>query len=222
MIKLNKYIDHTNLKPAATQADIEKLCADAREWDFASVCVNPCNIPLAKELLKGSNVKVCTVIGFPLGQNTTAVKAAETKDAYDMGCEEFDMVINVGKLKDGCQDYVRDEIKAVVEAAQGRLVKVIIETGLLTDEEKAIATRLACEAGADYVKTCTGVSQGAATVEDIKLMKANLSNGAKLKASAGIRSYADAQALIEAGAERLGTSAGIAIITGAPVEKGAY
>lgn len=222
MIKLNKYIDHTNLKPAATKADIEKLCADAREWDFASVCVNPCNIPLAKELLKGSTVKVCTVIGFPLGQNTTAVKAAETKDAYDMGCEEFDMVINVGKLKDGCQDYVRDEIKAVVEAAQGRLVKVIIETGLLTDEEKAIATRLACEAGADYVKTCTGVSQGAATVEDIKLMKANLSNGAKLKASAGIRSYADAQALIEAGAERLGTSAGIAIITGAPVEKGAY
>ena len=222
MIKLNKYIDHTNLKPAATKADIEKLCADAREWDFASVCVNPCNIPLAKELLKGSTVKVCTVIGFPLGQNTTAVKVQETKDAYDMGCEEFDMVINVGKLKDGCQDYVRDEIRAVVEAAQGRLVKVIIETGLLTDEEKAIATRLSCEAGADFVKTCTGVSQGVATVEDIKLMKANLSNGAKLKASAGIRSYADAQALIEAGAERLGTSAGIAIITGAPVEKGAY
>lgn len=222
MIKLNKYIDHTNLKPAATKADIEKLCADAQEWDFASVCVNPCNIPLAKELLKGSTVKVCTVIGFPLGQNTTAVKVAETKDAYDMGCEEFDMVINVGKLKDDCQDYVRDEIRAVVEAAQGRLVKVIIETGLLTDEEKAIATRLSCEAGADFVKTCTGVSQGVATVEDVRLMKASLSNGVKIKASAGIRSYADAQALIEAGAERLGTSAGIAIITGAPVEKGAY
>lgn len=222
MIKLNKYIDHTNLKPFATRADIEKLCADAREWDFASVCVNPCNIPLAKELLKGSTVKVCTVIGFPLGQNTTAVKAAETRDAYELGCEEFDMVINVGRLKDGCLDYVRDEIKAVVEAAQGRLVKVIIETGLLTDEEKAIATRLACEAGADFVKTCTGVSQGVATVEDIKLMKANLSGGAKLKASSGIRSYADAEALIEAGAERLGTSAGISIITGAPVEKGAY
>lgn len=222
MIKLNKYIDHTNLKPAATKADIEKLCADAREWDFASVCVNPCNIPLAKELLKGSTVKVCTVIGFPLGQNTTAVKVAETRDAYDMGCEEFDMVINVGKLKDGCQDYVRDEIRAVVEAAQGRLVKVIIETGLLTDEEKAIATRLSCEAGADFVKTCTGVSQGVATVEDVKLMKDNLLGGVKIKASAGIRSYADAQALIEAGAERLGTSAGIAIITGAPVEKGAY
>ena len=222
MEKLNKYIDHTNLKPFATRTDIEKLCADAREWDFASVCVNPCNIPLAKELLKGSTVKVCTVIGFPLGQNTTAVKAAETRDAYELGCEEFDMVINVGRLKDGCLDYVRDEIKAVVEAAQGRLVKVIIETGLLTDEEKAIATRLACEAGADFVKTCTGVSQGVATVEDIKLMKANLSGGAKLKASSGIRSYADAEALIEAGAERLGTSAGIAIITGAPVEKGAY
>ena len=222
MFKLNKYIDHTNLKPSATRADIEKLCAEAREWDFASVCVNPCNIPLAKELLKGSTVKVCTVIGFPLGQNTTAVKVQETLDAYEMGCEEFDMVINVGRLKEGCQDYVRDEIKVVVEAAQGRLVKVIIETGLLTDEEKAIATRLSCEAGADFVKTCTGVSQGAATVEDIKLMKANLSGGAKLKASAGIRSYADAQALVDAGAERLGTSAGIAIITGAPVEKGAY
>ena len=222
MEKLNKYIDHTNLKPFAARADIEKLCADAKKWDFASVCVNPCNIPLAKELLEGSTVKVCTVIGFPLGQNTTAVKVAETRDAYELGCEEFDMVINVGRLKDGCQDYVRDEIKAVVEAAKGRLVKVIIETGLLTDEEKAIATRLSCEAGADFVKTCTGVSQGVATVEDIKLMKANLSNGAKLKASSGIRSYADAKALVDAGAERLGTSAGIAIITGAEAEKGAY
>ncbi|MBE5782282.1 MAG: deoxyribose-phosphate aldolase [Clostridiales bacterium] len=222
MEKLNKYVDHTNLKPFATKADIEKLCAEARKWDFASVCVNPCNIPLAKELLKGSDVKVCTVIGFPLGQNTTAVKVQETKDAYEMGCEEFDMVINVGRLKDGCQDYVRDEIKAVVEAAQGRLVKVIIETGLLTDEEKAIATRLSCEAGADFVKTCTGVSQGVATVEDIKLMKENLSNGAKLKASSGIRSYEDAKALIDAGAQRLGTSAGIAIITGAPAGEGGY
>ncbi len=216
MNKLNKYIDHTNLKPFATKEDIVKLCADAREWDFASVCVNPCDIPLAKELLTGSDVKVCTVIGFPLGRNTTAIKVAETEDAYSMGCEEFDMVINVGKLKDGCADYVRDEIAAVVAAAKGKTVKVIIETGLLSDEEKALATRLSCEAGAHFVKTCTGVSAGVATVDDLKLMKANLSGDVKLKASSGIRTYEDAKALIEVGADRLGTSAGIAIINGAP------
>jgi len=220
MKKLSKYVDHTNLKPFATRADIEKLCADAKEWDFASVCVNPCNIALAKELLAGSDVKVCTVIGFPLGQNTTAMKVAEAEEAYALGCEEFDMVINVGRLKDGCQDYVRDEIAAIVKAAKGKTVKVIIETGLLTDEEKAIATRLSCEAGAHYVKTCSGVSAGVsagvATVEDIKLMKANVTGDVKLKASSGIRTYEDAKALIDAGAERLGTSAGIAIVTGAP------
>ena len=214
MKNLNKYIDHTNLKPAATRADIEKLCADARTWDFASVCVNPANIALAKELLAGSDVKVCTVIGFPLGQNTTAIKVLETENAYALGCDEFDMVINVGKLKDGCVDYVRDEIAAVVKTANGKTVKVIIETGLLTDEEKALATRLSCEAGAHFVKTCTGVSAGVATVEDIKLMKANLHGNVQLKASAGIRTYEDAMALIEAGANRLGTSAGIAIISG--------
>ena len=216
MKSLNKYIDHTNLKPFATKADIEKLCADARAWDFASVCVNPCNIALAKELLSGSTVKVCTVIGFPLGQNTTAVKVAETENAYALGCEEFDMVINVGKLKDGEVDYVRNEIAAVVAAAKGKTVKVIIETGLLTDEEKATATRLSCEAGAHFVKTCSGVSQGVATVADITLMKQNLSGTVELKASSGIRTYEDAKALIDAGATRLGTSAGIAIVTGEP------
>lgn len=215
MKKLNKYIDHTNLKPFATRGDIEKLCAAAREWDFASVCVNPCNVALAKDLLEGSDVMVCTVIGFPLGQNTTAVKVAETEDAYRNGCEEFDMVINVGKLKDGCADYVRDEIAAVVKAAKGRTVKVIIETGLLTDDEKALATRLSCQAGAHFVKTCTGVSAGVATVEDVALMKANLSGDVQLKASAGIRTYEDAVALICAGADRLGTSAGIEIVTSA-------
>lgn len=215
MKPLNKYIDHTNLKPFATRADIEKLCAEARQYDFASVCVNPCNIALARELLAGSDVKVCTVIGFPLGQNTMATKVAETKDAYALGCEEFDMVINVGRLKDGDADYVRAEIAAVVAAAGKRTVKVIIETGLLTDDEKALATRLACEAGAHFVKTCTGVSAGAATVEDITLMKANLSNGAQLKASAGIKTYAQTKALIEAGADRIGTSAGAAIIADA-------
>ncbi|MBQ1269419.1 MAG: deoxyribose-phosphate aldolase [Clostridia bacterium] len=216
MKTLNKYIDHTNLKPDSKQEVIRKLCSDAREWDFASVCVNPCNIPLAKQLLEGTTVKVCTVIGFPLGQNTTKVKVAETEDAYAMGCDEFDMVINVGRLKDGEEDYVRNEIAAVVAAAKGKTVKVIIETGLLTDQEKATATRLSCEAGAHFVKTCTGVSQGVATVADIKLMKANLTGAVELKASSGIRTYEDAQALINAGANRLGTSAGIAIITGAP------
>ena len=215
MQNLNKYIDHTNLKPAATRADIEKLCAEAREWNFASVCVNPCNIALCKELLAGSDVMTCTVIGFPLGQNTTAVKVAETEDAYAMGCDEFDMVINVGKLKDGDTEYVRNEISAVVAAAKGRTVKVIIETGLLTDEEKATATRLTCEAGAHFVKTCTGVSAGVATVADVALMKANLSGNTVIKASAGIRTYEDTMALIEAGASRIGTSAGIAIVTGA-------
>ena len=221
-MKLNKYIDHTNLKPTATAADIQALCADARKWDFASVCVNPAYVPLAKECLAGSDVKVCTVIGFPLGQNTTNVKIAETRQAFADGCDEFDMVINVGKLKDGDYAYVQEEIAAVVHAAYGKTVKVIIETGLLTDEEKALATRLACAGGAHFVKTCTGVSVGAATVADIRLMKANITEGVKLKASAGIRCYEDAAALIEAGADRLGTSAGVAIVTGGPAANAGY
>lgn len=212
MMNINQTIDHTNLKPAAARADIARLCAEAKQYGFASVCVNPCDIPDAVALLADCPVKVCTVIGFPLGRNTTAVKVAETKDAYAMGCEEFDMVINVGRLKDGDVDYVRSEIAAVVEAAGGRTVKVIIETGLLTDEEKACATRLACEAGAHFVKTCTGVSVGAATVEDIRLMKANVTGNVKLKASAGIKTREAALALIEAGADRIGTSAGVAIV----------
>lgn len=212
MKPLNQYIDHTNLKPTATRADIERLCAEAKQYGFASVCVNPCNAAAAKQLLAGSQVKVCTVIGFPLGQNTMAVKVAETKDAYAAGCDEFDMVINIGRLKDGDADYVRAEIAAVVAAAGGRTVKVIIETGLLTDEEKARATRLACSAGANFVKTCTGFSAGAATAGDIALMKANCADGVQLKASGGIKTYAAAQALIDAGADRLGTSSGAAIM----------
>lgn len=215
MKPLNKYIDHTNLKPFATRSDIERLCAEAKQYDFASVCVNPCNVALCRDLLAGSDVKVCTVIGFPLGQNTTAIKVAETRDAYANGCDEFDMVINVGRLKDGDADYVREEIAAVVSAAEGKTVKVIIETGLLTDEEKALATKLACAAGAHFVKTCTGFSAGVATVEDIRLMKANLSGAARLKASAGIKTYAATMALIEAGADRIGTSAGAAIMADA-------
>lgn len=215
MKQLSKYIDHTVLKPDTSKDKIVQFCNEAREWDFASVCINPCNISLAKELLAGSDVKVCTVIGFPLGQNTTTVKVAETEDAYEQGCDEFDMVINIGRLKDGCYDYVKNEIAAVVAAAKGKTVKVIIETGLLTDEEKAIATRLSCEAGAHFVKTCTGMAAGVATVADLKLMKENLSGNVMLKASTGIRTYEDALPLIEAGAERLGTSAGIAILNAA-------
>lgn len=214
---IHSYIDHTNLKPSATTADIEQLCATAKQYAFASVCVNPYYVPLAARLLRDSEVKVCTVIGFPLGQNTTAVKVAETQQALRDGCDEFDMVINVGALKDGRTDYVRDEIAAVVRAACGNTVKVIIETGLLTDEEKAVATRLSCEAGAHFVKTCTGVSAGVATVDDIRLMKANLSGSVRLKASAGIRTYADAMALITAGADRIGTSAGVPIVSEANV-----
>ena len=214
MKNINKYIDHTNLKPFATEADIKKLCEEARKYGFASVCVNPCDVSLVKSLLDGSDVMTCTVIGFPLGRSTTETKVAETMCAYIQGCDEFDMVINVGMLKDGCDDYVRDEISSVVMAAKGKTVKVIIETGLLTDEEKARATRLSCEAGAHFVKTCTGFSAGAATVEDIKLMKANITEGVKLKASGGIKTYEDAMALIEAGADRIGTSAGVAIVDG--------
>ena len=211
-MNLNQYIDHTLLKSTACEADIRRLCEEARTHHFASVCINPYFVPLAHELLVGSGVKVCTVIGFPLGQNTPAVKVFETEQAYNDGCDEFDMVINIGALKDGMNDYVRDEIAAVVKAAKGRLVKVIIETFLLTDEEKARVVKLACEAGANFVKTCTGFSGGAANVHDVALMKANVTGGVEVKASAGIRSYADAKALIEAGATRLGTSAGAVII----------
>ncbi|MCL2814624.1 MAG: deoxyribose-phosphate aldolase [Oscillospiraceae bacterium] len=215
---INRFIDHTNLKPFATKGDIEKLCMEAKEYKFASVCVHPAYVPLAKKTLSGTGVFVGTVIGFPFGMNTTAIKARETADALDMGCDEFDMVINVGALKDGFGDYVCDDISAVVDAAGGRTVKVIIETGLLTDEQKAAATRIACGAGANYVKTCTGISQGVATVEDVLLMKANLSNNAAIKASSGIKTYEAALQLIQAGAARIGTSSGIAIIEGAKGE----
>ena len=210
-MSINKMIDHTILKPSATESDIRKLCREAKEYGFATVCINPCNIPFAKEELEGSDVKVCTVVGFPLGTNTITMKAVETAEAYEMGADEFDMVINIGALKDGKYDYVRDDIKAVVAAAKGKCVKVIIETGLLTDEEKVIATKLTCEAGATFVKTSTGINSTGATVADVALMKASVTNGVKVKAAGGIRDAAFAKALVEAGAERIGTSAGIAI-----------
>lgn len=213
-MKLNKYVDHTILKPFAQKEHIVKLCNEAKEYDFASVCINSSYIPLAKELLAGTDVKVCTVIGFPLGACTTATKAFETKDAYNNGCDEFDMVIHVGKLKDKDYDYVREDIKAVVKEAKGKCVKVIIETSLLTEEEKVMAVKLSCEAGACFVKTCTGFTDGIATVEDITLMKNTVTGGVKVKASSGIKTREDALALIEVGAERLGTSAGIKIVEG--------
>ncbi len=214
MKELNKYIDHTILKPFATKENVKKLCEEAKEYNFASVCINPCRIAYAKELLEGTDVNVCTVIGFPLGANTTATKVFETENAYDLGCEEFDMVINVGALKDKDYDFVRADIAAVVEAAKGKCVKVIIETGLLTKEEIAMASKLSAEAGAHFVKTCTGFSDGIAEVEDVKIMKENVPADVEVKASSGIRCRDDAMALIEAGATRLGTSAGIAIING--------
>ena len=204
-------IDHTNLKPSATESDIKKLCLEAKENGFATVCINPCHIPVAKKALEGSEVKVCTVVGFPLGTNTITMKAVETAEAYELGADEFDMVINIGALKDGEYDYVRDDIAAVVAAAKGKCVKVIIETGLLTDEEKVMATKLSCEAGATFVKTSTGINSTGATVADVALMKANVSGGVKVKAAGGIRSAEFAVDLVEAGAERIGTSAGIAI-----------
>lgn len=211
-VNFAKYIDHTLLKPNATDADVEKLCEEAKEYGFASVCVNPCHVALARKLLEGTDVKVCTVIGFPLGANTTEIKAAETERAYYDGCDEFDMVINIGKLKSRDYAYVKRDIEAVVRAARGKIVKVIIETYYLTPEEIAAATRLASEAGAHYVKTCTGFNEGSAKVEDIKIIAENAGPGVKIKASAGIRTYEQAKALVEAGASRIGTSSGVKII----------
>lgn len=213
---INKYIDHTLLKPDATEKEIEKLCAEAREHDFKSVCVNPCHIVAAHKFLEGSDVLVCTVIGFPLGANTTEVKVLEAEDAIAEGADELDMVINVGALKDGEDALVGNEIKRIAEVshASGRILKVIIETCLLTDEEKRRVCLLAKEAGADFVKTSTGFSKAGATVEDIKLMRETVGSEMGVKAAGGVRTAEDARAMIEAGATRLGASAGIAIVEG--------
>lgn len=211
-MKLSKYIDHTNLKQDAINEEIVKLCDEAIANDFASVCVNPSFVSLAYEKLKDTDVDVCTVIGFPLGQNTTAVKAFETKDAINNGASEIDMVINVSKLKDKDYDYVYEDIKAVVTAANGVLVKVIIETCLLTDEEKVKVCEIAVKAGADFVKTSTGFSTGGATKEDVKLMKDTVGDKAQVKASGGVRTPEDFNAMIENGATRIGTSSGVNLI----------
>lgn len=217
-MKLNKYIDHTILKPETTQEQVEKILSEAKEYDFASVCVNPTWVSLAAESLKDSDVKVCTVIGFPLGANTSAVKAFETEDAIANGADEIDMVINIGALKAGNDALVLDDIKAVVDASGDKLVKVIIEACLLTDEEKVRACQLSKEAGADYVKTSTGFSTGGATVADVALMRKTVGPDMGVKASGGARSYEDAIAFIEAGASRIGASSGVAIMNGAQAD----
>jgi len=211
-------IDHTLLKPDATKKQIETLCQEARDHKFFSVCVNPAWVSTAKELLNGSGVKICTVIGFPLGATTTETKAFETKNVIDLGADEVDMVIPIGALKDGNDQLVEQDIRAVVEAAKDRaLTKVIIETSLLTDEEKKRACELAVKAGADFVKTSTGFSGGGATSEDIALMRQTVGPNIGVKASGGVRSTQDALSLIEAGATRIGASASVAIIKGEQV-----
>lgn len=210
----SKYIDHTLLKADASANDIKKLCFEAKEYNFMSVCINPSFIKLAKEELKNSSVLVCTVIGFPLGANTTEVKVFEAEDAVNSGADELDMVINISKLKDKEYDYVQKEIEEIVRVAKGRTVKVIIETCYLTEEEKIMACKLATNAKANFVKTSTGFGQGGATLEDVKLMKANIGQNMEVKASGGVRSAADLKAYIAAGATRIGTSSGVKLIRG--------
>lgn len=213
-MKLNKYIDHTLLKPDASQEQIETLIEEAKKYNFASVCVNPTWVNFAAQALKATDVKVCTVIGFPLGANTPELKAFETSDAIQNGANEIDMVINIGALKSRNFDLVERDIRAVVEAAKGTLVKVIIETCLLTDDEKVKACQIAQKAGADFVKTSTGFSTGGATVADVALMRKTVGPDMGVKASGGARSYEDALAFIKAGATRIGASSGVAIMEG--------
>ena len=209
-----KLIDHTLLKPDSTKEQIDTIINEAKAYQFKSVCVNPTHVQYASEQLKGTDVLVCTVIGFPLGATTTAVKSYETKDAINNGAQEIDMVINIGALKDGRFDEVQNDIEAVVQAANGKIVKVIIETVLLTEKEKIKACQLSEAAGAHFVKTSTGFAGGGATVEDVKLMKDTVGDRLGVKASGGVRNLEDFNNMIEAGATRIGASAGVQIIQG--------
>lgn len=211
-MKFNKYFDHTNLKPEATRDDIRKLCEEAKTNDFASVCVNGIYTAYAKECLAGSDVKTCVVVGFPLGAMSTDAKVYETRKAVEDGADEIDMVISVGQLKAGSYDEVYEDVKAVREACQGKVLKLIFENCLLTDEEKIKACEIAVRAGVDYVKTSTGFSSGGATISDVALMKAHVDGKCKVKAAGGIRDYNTAIAMIDAGADRLGTSATVKIV----------
>ena len=208
----NKLIDHTILKPDASIEDIKRICKEAKDYNFMSVCVNPAFIDLCKNELKGSDVKVCTVIGFPLGATLPQAKALETREAVFEGADEIDMVINITRLKAHEDDYVYNEIEKVRRSCMGKVLKVIIETCLLTDEEKVRACLLAKKAGADFVKTSTGFSTGGATVEDVKLMKQTVQDKALVKASGGIKDKDTFLKMIEAGASRIGASKGVEII----------
>lgn len=212
--EIAKYIDHTLLKPEASEEAVRKLCAEARDFGFASVCVNGGFTELVARELKGSDVKTCVVIGFPLGAGTSAAKAFEAGDAVSRGAEEIDMVLSVGRLRSGDTAAVREDIQSVVRSAEGALVKVIIETCLLTDEQKELACRLAEEAGAHFVKTSTGFSTGGATAEDVALMRRVVGDRLGVKASGGIRKREDAERMIAAGASRIGASASVAICAG--------
>lgn len=208
----NKMIDHTVLKADTPLETVKRICDEAMEYGFASVCINPCHVAYCADYLKDSDVNVCTVIGFPLGANTSAVKAFETKDAIANGADEIDMVMNIGALKDKNYDLVRDDIKAVVEAANGTLVKVILETCLLTEDEIKKACELCVEAKADYVKTSTGFSTRGATIEDVRIMKEAVHGKAKVKAAGGVRTPEDMVKIVAAGADRIGTSAGCSLV----------
>ena len=215
MENINRLIDHTLLKPDAKQEEIEKLCAEAIKYHFMSVCVNPCNVNLCAKLLKGSGVKVCTVIGFPLGANISKTKIEETKYCLENGASEIDMVINIGRLKDKDYDYVENEIREIKNVCKDNILKVILETCLLSDEEIVKACQLSQNAGADFVKTSTGFSKGGATTHAVKLMRETVKDALGVKASGGIHSYEEAMAMVEAGANRIGASSGIKIVEGA-------
>ncbi len=211
-MKLSKYIDHTLLKADASLEAIKKLCDEAREYDFKSVCVNTCNIEFCKKQLEGSDVLVCCVIGFPLGAMSTEAKVFEAKDALSKGADEVDMVINIGRLKDRDYDYVTDEIAQIKEAVGDKTLKVIIETCLLTDEEKVAACKCILNTKADFVKTSTGFSTGGATFEDVALLKETVKDNCLIKAAGGVRSREDFEKMIELGANRIGTSSGTKLI----------
>ena len=212
---MNKLIDHTLLKAVATKEDVNRLCQEAKVHDFMSVCVNPSYVAFSRDCLRGSDVKVCTVVGFPLGVTTTKTKVFETEDAIENGAAEIDMVIHIGAAKSGDWDYVKHDIAAVARAVKGRaLLKVIIETCLLTDEEKVRVCEICREIGVDFVKTSTGFSTGGATVEDVALMRQTVGSEIGVKASGGVKDAAAAKAMVAAGATRLGTSSGVAIVSG--------
>lgn len=211
-MKRSKYIDHTLLKPEATQDQIEKLCQEAKQYDFASVCVNPYWVPFCKEELKDSDVKVCTVIGFPLGATSSASKAFETAHAIEQGADEVDMVMNIGELLAGHDQAVQKDIEAIVQAAQGKIVKVILETCLLNDAQIERACSLCVKAKADFVKTSTGFNSAGANTHVVEVMKQAVKGQAKVKAAGGVRNQADMDAMIAAGADRIGTSHGIELM----------